>query len=178
MYAVIKSGGKQHKVEAGDVIEVEYMDVDPGSAVEFEPILVRDDGGKTHVGKGLGRGKARVLATLVGDTKDAKIKVFKYRPKSGYQRTQGHRQRKTVLEIQEIALGDTVIKKADGKAKEAPAEKKPAAKKPAAKKRGAKKPAAKKSGAKKAAGKKSASKKAAGKKSASKKPPPEKKPPS
>jgi large subunit ribosomal protein L21 len=176
MYAVIKSGGKQHKVEAGDVIEVEYMDVDPGSAVEFEPILVRDDGGKTHAGKGLGKGRARVLATLVGDTKDAKIKVFKYRPKSGYQRTQGHRQRKTVLEIQEIALGDTVVKKADGAPTEAPAEEKPAAKKPAAKKAAAKKPAARKGGAKKTAAKKPAAKKAAPKKSSAKKPSARKKP--
>ena len=175
MYAVIKSGGKQHKVEAGDVIEVEYMDVDPGSAVEFEPILVRDDGGKTHAGKGLGKGRARVLATLVGDTKDAKIKVFKYRPKSGYQRTQGHRQRKTVLEIQEIALGDTVVKKADGAPTEAPAEEKPTAKKTATKKAAAKKPAAK-GGAKKTAAKKPAAKKAASKKPSSKKPSSKKKP--
>lgn len=169
MYAVIKTGGKQHKVEAGDVIEVEYMDVDPGSAVEFDPILVRDDAGKTHVGKGLG--KARVLAMLVGDTRDAKIRVFKYRPKSGYQRTQGHRQRKTVLEIQEIALGDTVVRKADGEV-EAPAEEKPAAKKPAAKKTAKKvapkKAAAKKTGARKAAGKKAGSKKTSAKGAAKK----------
>ena len=169
MYAVIKTGGKQHKVEPGDVIQVELMDVDPGSAVEFDPILIRDDAGKTHVGRGLG--KARVLATLIGDTKADKIKVFKYRPKSGYKRTQGHRQRLTVLEIQEIALGDTVAKKEDAAAE--PAEEKPAkkaaAKKAAAKKSAAKKTAAKSSSAKKSSAKKPAAKKASGRKSSSKK---------
>lgn len=160
MYAVIKTGGKQHKVRPGDVIEVEYMDVDPGSAVEFEPILVMDDKNKPHVGKSLG--DARVIATLVGDTKAAKIKVQKYRPKSGYKRTQGHRQRMTVLEVLEVKMGGSVVKKDDA-AKE-PAEKKPAAKKST--KKAAKKPAAKKTSAKKRSSKKSASKKSSGRKKA------------
>lgn len=163
MYAVIKTGGKQHKVQAGDVIEVEYMDVDPGSAVEFEPILVIDDG-KPHVGKSLA--KAKVLATLVGEKKSDKIKVVKYRPKSGYKRTQGHRQLKTVLEIQEVALSsDRVERKSDAKpAEKAPAKKAPA-KKASAKKSSAKKPAAKKSSAKKPAAKKAPAKKSSSKKS-------------
>ena len=162
MYAVIKTGGKQHKVRPGDVIEVEYMDVDPGSAVEFEPILVMDDKNKPHVGKSLG--DARVIATLVGDTKAAKIKVQKYRPKSGYKRTQGHRQRMTVLEVLEVKLGGSVVKKDDA-AKE-PAEKKQSAKKSA---KAAKKTAAKKISAKKRASKKSSSKKSASKKSSGRK---------
>lgn len=172
MYAVIKSGGKQLKVRAGDVIEVEYMDVDPGSAVEFEPILIVDDG-KPHVGKSLA--KAKVTATLVGERKEDKIKVLKYRPKSGYKRTQGHRQLKTVLEVQEVALSaDRSESKDEAEAAE-PAAKKPAAKKPAAKKAaakkktGAKKPAAKKAAAKKTAAKKSSTKKTSAKKSSAKK---------
>ncbi len=164
MYAVIKTGGKQHKVRPGDVIEVEYMDVDPGSAVEFEPILVMDDKNKPHVGKSLG--KARVVATLVGDTKAAKIKVQKYRPKSGYKRTQGHRQRMTVLEVLEVKLGDAVAsEKEPGEAAETP--KKASSKKPAAKKAATKKSAAKKTSAKKRSStKKSGSKKSSGRKKA------------
>ena len=171
MYAVIKTGGKQQKVRAGEVIEVEYMDVDPGSVVEFQPILVVDDG-KPHVGKSLSG--AKVLATLVGEKKTDKIKVLKYRPKSGYKRTQGHRQLKTVLEVHEVALSpDRVERKAETAEAEAPAEK-PAAEKAPARKAAAKKPAAKKAAAKKitakkAAAKKSARKKTAGKKTASKK---------
>jgi len=160
MYAVIKTGGKQHKVRPGDVIEVEYMDVDPGSAVEFEPILVMDDKNKPHVGKSLG--KARVVATLVGDTKAAKIKVQKYRPKSGYKRTQGHRQRMTVLEVLEVKLGDAVA--SEKEPEETP--KKAASKKPAAKKAATKKSSAKKTSAKKRSAKKSGSKKTSGRKKA------------
>src|SRR5918994_578100 len=89
MYAVIKVGGKQERVAPGDVIEVEFMKVDPGSSVEFEPVLIVDDDGKAHHGKGLS--KARVTAKLLGDKKGDKVRVFKYRPKSGYRRTQGHR---------------------------------------------------------------------------------------
>ncbi len=153
MYAVIRTGGKQQKVRAGEVIEVEYMQLDPGSAVEFEPVLIVDDDGKPHVGKGLS--KARVLATLVGDKKADKVKVLRYRPKSGYQRHQGHRQLMTVLEIQEVALSPGRVERGPGAA-EKPAAKKPA-KKAAARKPAAKKPA-KKAAAKKAAAKKTASK--------------------
>ncbi|HEX6263449.1 MAG TPA: 50S ribosomal protein L21, partial [Actinomycetota bacterium] len=161
MYAVIKTGGKQHKVRPGDVIEVEYMDVDPGSAVEFEPILVMDDKNRPHVGKSLGN--AKVVATLVGDKKADKIKVVKYRAKSGYKRNQGHRQRMTVLEIQEVKLGGRAGKKDEEETK--PAAKKPAAKKSTRKKAAAKKTSAKKSSAKKSS-KKSASKKPSSRKKA------------
>jgi large subunit ribosomal protein L21 len=164
MYAVIKVGGKQERVEPGDVIEVEFMKVDPGSQVEFQPILVVDDDGKAHVGKSLQ--KARVLATLVGDRKGDKIRVFKYRPKSGYRRTQGHRQLMTVLEVQEVGLGDgkkaTKAEK-EPAAEEAPARKQPA-KKPPARKPPAKKPAAKKPPARKPTAKKPAARKPAAKK--------------
>lgn len=152
MYAVIKTGGKQQRVRAGDVIEVEYMKHDPGSAVDFQPLIVIDDEGKAHHGKGLS--KAKVVARLLGEQKGEKVKVFKYRPKSGYQRSQGHRQLLTLLEIEEVMLSpDQVDRKPEEPAGEAsasaqqegkaPARKKPAVKKAAAKKTGAKKPTAK-----------------------------------
>ena len=103
MYAVIKAGGKQQKVKAGDVIEVELMHGGQGDSVTFTPLLVVDDDGKTHYGKEAA--KAVVKAKLVGEEKGDKVKVFKYRPKTGYKRSQGHRQMYTLVEIQDVSLG-------------------------------------------------------------------------
>ena len=102
MYAVIKTGGKQQKVQVGDVIEVEKL-VAEGDSVEFHPLLVVDDEGTTHVGSEAA--KAVVVAKPLGDKKGDKVKVFKYRPKSGYARKTGHRQQLTVLEVTEVKLG-------------------------------------------------------------------------
>ena len=104
MYAVIKTGGKQHKVKTGDVIEVEKL-VHDGKAVTFQPILVVDDDGKTHVGQEAA--KATVTATPLGEQKGDKVKIFKYRPKTGYAKKTGHRQMYTLLEIGEVKLGTT-----------------------------------------------------------------------
>jgi large subunit ribosomal protein L21 len=163
MYAVIKVGGKQERVTPGDVIEVEFMKVDPGSSVEFEPILVVDDDGKAHHGKGLS--KARVTAKLLGDKKGDKVRVFKYRPKSGYRRTQGHRQLMTLLEVEEVALSPQVKATAPEEEELAPAAKKPAAKKAPAKKTAAKKTAARKTPARKTAAKTTAKRTSTRKKS-------------
>lgn len=102
MYAVIKTGGKQHKVKAGDVIEVEYVRSE-GDTVTFHPLLVVDDDGKTHYGKEAEQ--AVVTAKLLGEQKGDKIHVFKYKNKSGYARRQGHRQLMTLLEISDVRLG-------------------------------------------------------------------------
>jgi large subunit ribosomal protein L21 len=155
MYAVIKVGGKQERVAPGDMLEVEYMKVDPGSSVEFDPILVVDDDGKAHVGKGLS--KAKVVARLVGDKKGDKVRVFKYRPKSGYRRSQGHRQLMTLLEVEEVGLS------AQRKAVKEDGAKAPA-KKSAAKKTTARKAASKSTAKKAASGRSSTAKKTASKK--------------
>jgi large subunit ribosomal protein L21 len=161
MYAVIKVGGKQERVSPGDVLEVEYMKVDPGSSVEFDPILVVDDEGKAHVGKGLSR--AKVVARLLGDKKGDKVRVFKYRPKSGYRRSQGHRQLMTLLEVEEVGLSaQKKAVKEDGD--EAPG-RKTTAKKPATRKATAKKPAAKKPTAKKSTARKTTARKTTRKRS-------------
>jgi large subunit ribosomal protein L21 len=102
MYAVIRTGGKQHKVKPGDVIEAEYLQSDD-STVTFQPLLVVDDDGKTHVGKDAER--AVVTAKILGEQKGDKVHVFKYKNKSGYSRRQGHRQLMTLLEIAEVKLG-------------------------------------------------------------------------
>jgi large subunit ribosomal protein L21 len=125
MYAVIKTGGKQHRVKPGDVIEVEYMH-GLGDTVTFHPLLVVDDDGKTHFGK-QAEG-AVVTAKPVGEQKGDKVRVMKYKNKTGYSRRQGHRQLMTLLEISDVTMAG---------------EKKPAAKQPAAKSTAAKSTAAK-----------------------------------
>src|SRR5436309_905591 len=125
MYAVIKAGGKQQRVQKGEVIEVELMHAD-GEKVELHPLLVVDDEGNTHVGKDAQ--KAVVVAKLVGEQKGDKVKVFKYRRKSGYARHQGHRQMMTLLEIEDIKLRTRApAKKQDAEKEEA----EPAAQEPA-----------------------------------------------
>ena len=121
MYAVIKTGGKQHKVKAGDVIEIELTHGAEDGAITFTPLLVVDDEGKTHYGKDLG--KAVVKGRVVGEEKGEKVKIFKYRAKTGYAKRQGHRQMYTLVEIEEVSLGKRPAKKAEEpKAAEEPAE--------------------------------------------------------
>jgi large subunit ribosomal protein L21 len=125
MYAVIKTGGKQQKVKAGDVIEVEKL-VHEGETLTFAPILVVEDDGTTHVGSEAA--KATVTAKPLGEKKGDKVKIFKYRPKTGYAKRGGHRQLLTLLEIEDVSLGGA--KKAEKKAPkkaEKPAEKAEAA---------------------------------------------------
>jgi large subunit ribosomal protein L21 len=119
MYAVIKTGGKQQKVQAGDVIEVEKL-VHEGETLTFHPILVVDDDGTTHVGSEAA--KAIVTAAPLGEKKGEKVKIFKYRPKTGYAKRGGHRQLLTLLEIQDVSLGGApkraTARKAEPKAQE------------------------------------------------------------
>ena len=111
MYAVIRTGGKQQKVKPGDVIEIELTKQgEHGDSVTFVPLLVVDDDGRTHVGKDLG--KATVSAKLVGEQKGEKVHIFKYRAKTGYAKRQGHRQRYTLVEIEDISVGASPAKRA------------------------------------------------------------------
>ena len=123
MYAVIKTGGKQHKVKAGDTIRVELLEGQPGDKVTFEPLLVVDDKGGTHVGKELAG--STVTAVLEGIRKADKIKVFKYKPKTGYKRQTGHRQKLSEITIEDIAFKAKAKPKA-AKAKEEAADEAPA----------------------------------------------------
>ena len=129
MYAVIKTGGKQQRVQVGDVVEVERL-VDAGESITFQPLLVVDDDGKTHAGPAAS--KAKVTAKPVGETKGDKVKIFKYRPKTGYAKRAGHRQILTLLEIEEVSLGAAPKRAAPKKAstrKKPPAPRKTSAKK-------------------------------------------------
>lgn len=100
MYAVIKTGGKQYKVNEGDTLEVEHLPV-KGDRVTFTPVLVVTDDGKTIYGKKDLRGYS-VTAKVIGDAKGDKINVLKYRPKSGYAVKTGHRQLYSLIEITSI----------------------------------------------------------------------------
>src|SRR5205807_10194498 len=111
--------GKQHKVKAGDVIEIELTHGAEDGAITFTPLLVVDDEGKTHYGKDLG--KAVVKGRVVGEEKGEKVKIFKYRAKTGYSKRQGHRQMYTLVEIEDVSLGRRAPAKkaAEPKAEEA-----------------------------------------------------------
>ena len=103
MYAIIRAGGKQHKVAKGDVIEVERIKDTSSETLEFVPLLVVDDKGKTRSGRS-DLSAARVTATVLGEAKGPKIEVVKYRNKTGYRRNTGHRQKYTTIQISDIKL--------------------------------------------------------------------------
>jgi large subunit ribosomal protein L21 len=170
MYAVVKTGGKQHTVVVGETVSVELLDADAGSVVTL-PVLLVNDGEKLFTGKEAAA--ATVTAEVLGHGKADKIIVFKLKKRKGYKRTRGHRQGLTLIKVTDIVL-EGAKKPSKAKAADTVAEAKSAAKKPAAKKPAAKtaaaKPAAKKPAAKKPAAKKPAAKKPAAKKPAAKKP--------
>jgi large subunit ribosomal protein L21 len=109
MYAVIRAGGKQHKVAEGDIIEVER--IKGSGTVEFTPLLIVDDKGKVQAGRGE-LGKAVVTAKILGEVRGAKVDVYKFRNKTGYRRHTGHRQSYSQIEISGIKLsGGTATEK-------------------------------------------------------------------
>jgi large subunit ribosomal protein L21 len=102
MYAVIKTGGKQYRVQAGDVLVVEKLEGEPGAEVSFGDVLMLGDGEAVTLGAPLVDG-ATVSATLIETRRGEKIKIFKKIRRQGYRRTQGHRQSETVLRVTAIA---------------------------------------------------------------------------
>ncbi len=170
MYAVIETGGKQYRVQEGDVITIEKLKVSAGDNITFDKVLVLSDGQNVQVGTPILEA-AKVFGTVVENGKGEKVIIFKYKSKKDYRKKQGHRQPYTMVKIDSLSAdGKPAPKKvvekpaAEAAATEKPAEaKKPAAKKTAAEKATAeKKPAAKKAATEKtAAEKKPAAKKAA-----------------
>lgn len=119
MYAIIRTGGKQAKVESGDVIDIERVKTDDDK-LTFEPLLVVDDDGNA-VSDRKALGKASVTAKVLGESSGPKIDIFKYKNKSGYRRRQGHRQKYTRIEITGIKLPAASKKKTAAKKEEAAA---------------------------------------------------------
>lgn len=101
MYAVVETGGKQYKVSAGEIIEVEKLPLEVGQKVELDRVLLVSDENKVQVGSPIVEG-AKVMATVADQGKSKKVIVFKYRPKNRYRRKAGHRQAYTRLRIDKI----------------------------------------------------------------------------
>lgn len=105
MYAVIETGGRQYRVEPGQVLLIEKLPVEEGSEVEFDRLLMvsGDTDGKCLVGTPYIEG-AKAVGTVVRQERGPKILVFKYKPKSNYRRRQGHRQALTRVQVERIEL--------------------------------------------------------------------------
>ena len=102
MYAVIKTGGKQYRVAAGEKIKVEQIAADVGQEITFDQVLAVGNGGDLQIGAPLVSG-ASVVAKVVAHGKHDKVRIFKMRRRKHYQKRQGHRQQFTELQIGAIA---------------------------------------------------------------------------
>ena len=103
MQAIIVTGGKQYNVSEGDTLFIEKLDVNAGDSVVFDEVLAIVDGENTKFGTPVVEG-AKVDATVVKNGKGKKIRIFKYTPKKGYRKRQGHRQPYTKVEIGKITF--------------------------------------------------------------------------
>jgi large subunit ribosomal protein L21 len=101
MYAVIKTGGKQYKVAAGDKLKVESIPAEVGAEITLDQVLMVANGEDVKMGQPLLSG-ASVKATVVGHGRGEKIKVYKMRRRKHYRKTQGHRQNYTEIQISGI----------------------------------------------------------------------------
>jgi large subunit ribosomal protein L21 len=102
-YAVIRTGGKQYRVEEGMTLLVERLPDDEGAKIALEPLLY--SGGKDTLFESGDLGRVKVEATILGHERGEKLRVFKFKPKRGYKRTAGHRQELTRLQVTGISVG-------------------------------------------------------------------------
>jgi large subunit ribosomal protein L21 len=110
-YAVIKTGGKQYRVEEGTTLLIERLSDDEGAKISLEPLLYAD-GDKSLFAAG-DLGKVKVEAKVIGHERGPKLRVFKFKPKRGYKRLTGHRQELTRIEVTSIkaSAGRSRVKK-------------------------------------------------------------------
>jgi large subunit ribosomal protein L21 len=130
MYAIVKTGGKQYRVERGQTLLVERLAVDEGGDVALEPILYRSE---EAVFDAAGLKKVKVTAKVLAHERGEKLRVFKFKPKRGYKRRNGHRQELTRIEVTDISMGAAKAGASKAAAKPATATKPEAAAKPATK---------------------------------------------
>ena len=102
MYAVFKSGGKQHRVEEGQTIKLEKLPVDVGANIEFDEVLMVANGDDIKVGAPLIKG-ATIKATVLSQGRHKKIKIIKFRRRKHYDKQAGHRQDFTEVQIEKIS---------------------------------------------------------------------------
>lgn len=110
MFAVIKTGGKQYKVQEGDVLNVEKLNMEKEKKVTFDKVLLIEDEGKTLIGTPFVE-NALVRAEVIENFKDKKVLIFKKKRRKQYRRTRGHRQELTRIKIEEIIQGIKVAPK-------------------------------------------------------------------
>lgn len=103
MYAIVRAGGRQHKVSVGDVVQVDRLSEEPGSSVRLPAVLLVD--GDTVTSEGRKLDKVTVTGEVVGHTKGPKIDLLKYKAKTGYRRRIGHRQQHTQVKVTGIDTG-------------------------------------------------------------------------
>jgi large subunit ribosomal protein L21 len=104
MYAVIKTGGKQYRVSAGEKVRIETIEAEVGAEVVLDQVLMVGDGDKVSVGKPLIAGAA-VKATVVSHGRGDKVRIFKHRRRKHYKKQAGHRQNYTEIQISGISAG-------------------------------------------------------------------------
>tara|TARA_B100000686_G_C15991077_1_gene572045 strand:- start:156 stop:473 length:318 start_codon:yes stop_codon:yes gene_type:complete len=104
MYAVIEAGGKQHKVELGQVLEVDLMQEESGAEHAFENVMLYVDGNDVQIGQPYIK-NAKVVAEIVEEVKGKKISILRFRRRKNSMRKIGHRQRYTQIKIKEINVG-------------------------------------------------------------------------
>lgn len=97
MYAIVRSGGRQHKVAVGDILEIDKIEANTGDSVSLTPLLLVD--GETITTDAKKLDKASVTAEVIAETKGPKIKIIKFKNKTGYMKRQGHRQRYTQVKV-------------------------------------------------------------------------------
>ncbi len=102
-YAVIRTGGKQYRVEQGTTLLVERLAAEEGATLALEPLMAASGDQTLFAGGDLGR--VRVEATVLGHERGPKIRIFKFKPKRGYKRRTGHRQELTRIRVTGIDLG-------------------------------------------------------------------------
>ena len=113
MYAIVKTGGKQYRVERGQRLLVERLSVQEGENVALEPILYRSE---DAVFDTAGLKGVKVTAKVLAHVRGEKLRVFKFKPKRGYKRRTGHRQELTQIEVTEITAGSGKPARAPAKA--------------------------------------------------------------
>jgi len=103
MYAIIQTGGKQYRVEKGDIIDVELLGETPEKSVEFKEIIILNDGKETKVGLPSIE-KCTVKGEILAETLGPKVIAYKYKRRKNYHRKRGHRQKYSRVKITDIAL--------------------------------------------------------------------------
>jgi large subunit ribosomal protein L21 len=104
MYAIFRAAGKQFRAEKGKTVRLPLMSAEAGSKVTFDEVLLASDGKTINAGTPLVKG-AKVMAEVVGDGKEPKIYVFKFKRRKNYRRKTGHRQGYTDVRITDVKLG-------------------------------------------------------------------------